>query len=216
MAMSCGDDIILFDFGGGFIFFLIEAIDPIGCMAIPEGLDVVLEGSLMLEVGAADAVPELSAVLLVGAPVPAHSECFAAFPAHKGFDAVLALVVCLQRSEVLEWLGSWVVYVVPAPSRAAVAWQPKHPCRLRPSQRFWPLSVLRSMPPHMHLHVIIAVERLAANWTRELSGANKDLGGGRDPVLPFVQSVDHQRVPFIIIVVVIVIVTSPRRNMAMI
>lgn len=95
---------IVIDLGGGFIVVgedVVEAVDAAGGVAAAERPDVVLEGALVLEVGAAGAVPELAAVLLVGAPVAAHGERLAAFPAHEGLDPVLPLVVCLQRPEVL-------------------------------------------------------------------------------------------------------------------
>nr|GMC88697.1 hypothetical protein DM860_009871 [Ipomoea batatas] len=95
-------------------------------MAIAKSLNVILKGPLVLEVRAADAVPELAAVLLVGPPVAPHGEGLAALPAREGPDPVLPLVMRLEGPEILERLGSWVIDVVPAPRRAAVAWKPQH------------------------------------------------------------------------------------------
>ena len=93
----------MIDLGGGVVVVVVvEAVDAVGGVAVAEGLDVVFEGALVLEVGAAGAVPELAAVLLVGAPVAAHGEGLAALAAHEGLDAVLALVVSLEGPEVLE------------------------------------------------------------------------------------------------------------------
>lgn len=148
--------VILLDFWSRFVFFL-EAINPVSGMAIPERLDVIFERSLVLEVGAAGAVPELAAVLLVGSPVPPHRESLAAFPAHERLDAVLPLVMSLQGSEILERFGSGMVDVVPAAWRAAVARQPEHRRRLRSPQRLRPFPVLRSVTPHMHLHIKLII-----------------------------------------------------------
>ena len=72
------------------------------CMAAAEGSHVVLERSLVLEVGAADAEPQLPTVLLVGAPVTAHCECLTAPTARERPHSVLALVMRLQCPKVLE------------------------------------------------------------------------------------------------------------------
>lgn len=89
----------------------------------------------MLEIGAAGAVPELAAVLLVSAPVSLDGEGFAAgFTADKGLGAVLALVVGLKSAEVLERLGAGVVDVVLAALGAAVAREAQHCCWLRSTQ----------------------------------------------------------------------------------
>lgn len=120
-------------------------------MAASKGLDVILERPLVLEVRPANAVPELSTVLLVGSPVAPDSERLATLAAHEGLDPMLALVVCLQRPEVLERLRPRVVDVVPATGCAAVAGKPEHAGRLCASQRLGAFPVLRSMSPHMHL-----------------------------------------------------------------
>lgn len=39
------------------LVLLVEAVEAVGGMAAAEGLDVVLERSLVLEIGATDAVP---------------------------------------------------------------------------------------------------------------------------------------------------------------
>lgn len=116
----------------------------------------------MLEVRPATAVPELATVLLVGSPVATHSERLAALSAHEGLDPVLALVVGLEGAEVLERLRPWVVDVVLAARRTAVARQPQHGRRLRPPQRLGSSPVLRPVSPHVHLHVVVSVEGLEA------------------------------------------------------
>lgn len=121
-------------------------------MASPEGSDVVLEGALVLEVGAAGAVPELATVLLVGSPVALDSERLAALAAGEGFGAVLALEVGLEGAEVLEGLSPGVVDVVLTALGAAIARQPQHRRRLCPFQRVRALPVLRSVAPHVHLN----------------------------------------------------------------
>jgi hypothetical protein len=140
---------------------VVEAVDAAGGVAAAERPDVVLERALVLEVGAAGAVPELAAVLLVGAPVAAHGEGLAALAAHEGLDAVLAAVVRLQRAEVLERPRPRVVDVVPAPRRAAVARQPQHRRRLRAAQRLRALAVLRPVAPHVHLQTITTSKGIA-------------------------------------------------------
>ena len=87
---------------------------------------MVLEGSLVLEIGAAGAEPELPAVLLVGAPVAAHRERLGALAARERLQAVLALVVGLERAEVLERPGARVEYAVPAARGAAETREPQH------------------------------------------------------------------------------------------
>ena len=143
---------------------VVEAVDAAGGVSPAEGADVVLEGALVLEVGAAGAVPELAAVLLVGAPVAAHGEGLAALAAHEGLDAVLPAVVRLQRAEVLERPRPRVVDVVPAPRRAAVARQPQHRRRLRAPQRLRALAVLRPVAPHVHL-CIQAIANISGQWS---------------------------------------------------
>lgn len=96
-------------------------------MAEAEGGDVVLERPLVLEVGAADTEPELAAVLLVGSPVSPHGEGLLAVAAREGLGSVLALVVSLQCSEVLQRPRPRMRYVVPTPFCAAVAWHPNPP-----------------------------------------------------------------------------------------
>ena len=71
-------------------------------VVLPEGPNVILERALVLEVGAAGAVPPAAAVLLVRAPVAAHGERLAALAAEEWLGTVPALVVRLQRPEVLE------------------------------------------------------------------------------------------------------------------
>lgn len=166
------------------VFF--EPVNAICGVAASKGLDVVLERPLVLEVGPANAVPELPAVLLMSPPVAPDRERLATLAAHERLDTMLALVVRLQCPEVLERLCPWVVNVVPATRRAAVAGKPEHACWLCASQRLGAFPVLRSMPPHMHLHVVVTVEGLETNRARELGRANEDLGWGWDPVLPLV------------------------------
>jgi hypothetical protein len=141
--------VLLFDVGNGAIVVLVASD---GAVAVAEGARVVLERALVLELGAAEAVPEPAAVLLVRAPVALDGEGLAAAAAEERLEPVLALVVRLQRAEVLERLGARVVDVVPAPRRAAVARQPQHRRRLDAAQRFGALAVLRAVTPHVHLH----------------------------------------------------------------
>jgi hypothetical protein len=65
-----------------------------------------------------------------------------------------APVVRLQGPEVLERPRPRVVHVAPAPRRAAEARQPEHCRRLRAAERVRAAAVLRSVPPHVHLHAI--------------------------------------------------------------
>lgn len=119
--------VILLDFGSRLILLVSEPIDPataVRGVVATKGLDMVLEGALVLEIGATDAVPKLATILLVRSPVPAHGERLTALAAHEGLEAMLALVVCLQGSEVLQRLGPRVVDVVAAPRCAAVARKP--------------------------------------------------------------------------------------------
>jgi hypothetical protein len=128
-----------------------------GEVAAAEGADVVVEGALVLEVGAAGAEPALAAVLLVGAPVALDGERLGAAAAGEGLGAVLALVVRLQRAEVLERPRTRVADVVPAAGGAAVTRQLQHRQRrrrLRPLERLRPLPVLPTVPPHVHLQYI--------------------------------------------------------------
>lgn len=143
------------DFFVGVVFvgvlLVFAGIHAMGRMAVPEGANVVFQRPFVFEVGAADAKPELAAVLLVGPPVAAHGERLAALAAHEGLDAVLPLVMRLQGAEVFQWLRARVVNVVAASRSAAVARQAQHGRRLRSSERFRTLPVLRSVPPHVHL-----------------------------------------------------------------
>ena len=113
---------------------------------------MVLERALVLELGAAEAVPELAAVLLVRAPVALDGQWLSAAAAAEGLGAVLALVVGLQGAEVLERPRPRVVDVVAATRRAAVARQPEHRRRLHAAQRLRALAVLRPVTPHVHLY----------------------------------------------------------------
>lgn len=87
---------------------------------------MILQRTLVLEVGATDAEPQLPAILLVGAPISAHGERFPAAPASEWASPVLALVVGLKGSEVLERTRAWVADVVLATFGAAIAWKPHH------------------------------------------------------------------------------------------
>jgi len=122
-----------------------------GEVAAAEGPDVVVEGALVLEVGAAGAEPPLAAVLLVRAPVALDGEGLGAAAAAEGLGAVLALVVRLQGAEVLERPRARVRHVVLAPRRAAVARQLQQRQRLRPLERLRALAVLAPVAPHVHL-----------------------------------------------------------------
>ena len=135
--------------GGG------SGLDDDGEVLAAEGPDVVVEGALVLEVGAAGAEPALAAVLLVRAPVTLDGEGLGAAAAAEGPGAVLALVVRLQGAEVLEWPRARVGHVVPAPGGAAVARQLQQRHRLRALERLRALAVLPAMAPHVHLHIII-------------------------------------------------------------
>lgn len=151
----------MLDLGGRLVVVLVVIVEAgeattllveSGVASGAEGPDVVLEGPLVFEVGAAEAVPDAAAVLLVGTPVALDGEGLGALAAREGLGAVLALVVRLQSAEVFEGTSARVLYVVFAPRRAAVARQPQHRRRLAPLQRLRTLPVLRSMAPHMHLH----------------------------------------------------------------
>lgn len=63
---------------------------------------MVFERPLVLEIGATKAVPDLSTVLLMCPPVAFHREWLGAFLAAEGLGAMLALVMSLESSEVLE------------------------------------------------------------------------------------------------------------------
>lgn len=111
-------------------------------MAMAECLDVILEGPLVLEIRATDAIPKLATILLVSSPIAPHSKGFATFPAHEGLDSMLPLVMRLEGSEIFQRLSSRVIDVVSAAGGAAVAGKAKHAGGLSSSQRFWPSSVL--------------------------------------------------------------------------
>lgn len=83
---------------------------------------MVFERSFVLEIRSAAAIPQLAAVLFMSSPITFDGEGFAAFSAHKRLCAVLSLVVSLESSEVLEWLGFWMVDVVLAALSTTVAW----------------------------------------------------------------------------------------------
>ena len=125
---------------------------------------MVVEGSLVLEVGAAGAEPALAAVLLVRAPVALDGERLAAAAAAEVLVAVLALVVRLQGAEVLERARARVRHVVAAPGRAAVArqLQQRQRRRLRALERLRALAVLAPVAPHVHLHAYIYTDRHAS------------------------------------------------------
>ena len=116
-----------------------------------EGPDMILERAFVLEVRSTCTEPKLSTVLLVGSPVPSHSKLFATLSAHEWLHAMLALVMGLKGAEILQWLCTRMIYVILAPLSTAIAWQPQHCCGLCSSQRLRTFSILRSMPPHMHL-----------------------------------------------------------------
>ena len=130
----------------------VEAVDAAGRVTATESADVVLEGALVLEVGAAGAEPALAAVLLVRAPVALDGEGLGAAAAAEGPGAVLALVVRLQSAEVLERPRARVGHAVPAPGGAAVARQLQQRQRLRALERLRALAVLAPVAPHVHLH----------------------------------------------------------------
>jgi hypothetical protein len=148
-----GSSAVLLYLGDGALVVVLEPVDIAAecAMSVPEGAGVVLERALVLELGSAEAVPELAAVLLVGAPVALDGEGLAALAAQEGLEPVFALVVRLQRAEVLERPRARVVDVVAAARRAAVARQPQHRRRLHAPQRLGTLPVLRTVPPHVHL-----------------------------------------------------------------
>jgi len=122
----------------------------------------------VFEIRATQAIPYFSTVLLMCSPITFHCKCFAALSAHVGFYAMLSLVVCLKSSEILQRPCSWVVNVVLATCCTTKAWKPQHSCWLCSFQRIWPLSVLRSMPPHMHLKIKLT-PMLSVNCVRNLT-----------------------------------------------
>ena len=142
--------VVLLNFRCRFILFF-EAVDAISCMAMPKCLDMIFEGPLVLEIWPTSTVPKFPTVLLVGSPVTSHSKGLTTLPTHERLDSMLSLVMGLKGSEVFEWSWSWMIDVVPAPGCTAKAWEFKHGRWLCSPQRLWPFSILRSMPPHMHL-----------------------------------------------------------------
>lgn len=86
-----------------FFFFNLAELHSVRGMAVSECSNVVFEGPLVLEIRAANAEPELPAVLLVCPPVTSYCKWLPTFPAPERLRAVLALVMCLQGSEVLQW-----------------------------------------------------------------------------------------------------------------
>jgi len=171
------------------ILLVFERIWGDGGMSLPECPYMIFEGTLVLEIWATAAIPELPTVLLMGAPVAPDSKGFVALAAHERLDSVLAFVMCLKSAEVLQRFGPGMIYIISAPLRTAVAWKSQqYCCRLRASQWFWPFPVLRSMSPHMHLHVVIAIEGLSTDWAGELSSPNENLWRCRYPILAFWKS----------------------------
>ena len=133
---------------------LVVVVGRDGAVSASKGADVVVEGALVLEVGAAGAEPALAAVLLVRAPVALDGEGLGAAAAGEALVAVLAPVVRLQRAEVLERARARVRHAVAAPRRAAVARQleQRQRRRLRAPERLRALAVLAPVAPHVHLH----------------------------------------------------------------
>lgn len=117
------------------IVVVVARFEPMGRMSVAESADMVLERPLVLEIGPADAEPELPTVLLVGAPVSSNRKGLPALVAHERLGAVLALVVSLEGAEVLERLRPRVVDVVLAALSAAVAWHSKHGRRWQGSSK---------------------------------------------------------------------------------
>lgn len=130
----------------------ITALHSVRSMSIPKGANMVLERPLVLEIRPADAEPEPPAVLLVRPPVTSHCKRLPALPAPERLRTVLPLVVRLERPEVLQRPRPWVLDVVLAALRAAVAGKPQHRgCWLCAPKRFGAFSVLRAVSPHVHL-----------------------------------------------------------------
>lgn len=111
------------EFRRGFIV-VIKVVKTEGAMAVTKGLDMVFKGAFVFEVRTTKAIPNLAAILLVGSPIAFDSEGLGAFSTSEGLDAVLALVMRLKGAEILERPRPWVVDVVFAASRAAIAWEP--------------------------------------------------------------------------------------------
>lgn len=93
-------------------------------VATPKCSNVILQGTFVFEIRAANAKPKLPTVLLVCSPVTAHCKGLTALSAHKRLDAMLSLVMSLQSSKVLKWLRARMIDVVAASLSAAVAGQP--------------------------------------------------------------------------------------------
>ena len=72
-------------------------------MAATKGFDVVFKGAFMFKIRATKAIPNLATILLVGSPIALNSKGFGAFSTSERLDAVLALVMCLEGSEIFEW-----------------------------------------------------------------------------------------------------------------
>lgn len=113
--------------------------------------NVILEGSLVLEVRPTVAEPKLPAVLLMGSSIALDGQELAALAARKWLHPMLPLVMSLQLAEVLEWLRARTLDVVPAPRWATMARDDTYGPGLSSPQRLWPLPILRSMSPHVHL-----------------------------------------------------------------
>lgn len=87
---------------------------------------MILERSLMLEIRPANAEPQLPAVLLMRAPIPPHGKWLSTLAAAEGLRTMLTFVVRLKCPKILQWLRSWMLYVVLAPLSTAVTWQPEN------------------------------------------------------------------------------------------
>jgi len=96
----------------------------------------------MFEVGATNAEPAFAAILLVGSPVTFHGQRLRALAARKGLGAMLPLEMRLKRSKVLQWLRTWVLDVVLAPSRATVAGNVQQRSWMGSLQRVWSSAIL--------------------------------------------------------------------------
>ena len=112
---------------------------------------VILQRPFVLEIRTTYTKPKFSAVFLVCSPVTPHSKGLSTPTTHEGLGAMLALVVSLKSAKVFQRFCTGMIDIVPASFGTAVTWEPQHCCGLCTSQRFWASSILRSMPPHMHL-----------------------------------------------------------------
>lgn len=106
------------------VIFFQAAMRSEGKMTLTKGLNMVFERSLVFKIRATNAIPNPSAVLLMGSPIPFDGESLATFSTHEGLDTMLPLVVGLEGPKVLEMPRSWVLYVVLASWRATIAWEP--------------------------------------------------------------------------------------------